>query len=109
MDETASMPAGIARFRQPLEATAAPRRFQVLKRLVRNRAALAGAVIVLLFVVMALGAMIWTPYPYDVPVLDMRFGSPSLVHPLGNDDVGRDILTRIAVGARFSLLMGMTA
>ena len=80
-----------------------------MRRLARNRAALAGGIIVLAFTIVALVAMVWTPYPADTPVLDMRFGSPSLQHPLGNDDVGRDILSRIAVGARYSLVMGITA
>lgn len=84
-------------------------RYELARRFLRNRAALAGALIVAVFTVVAIGALFWTPYPVDVPVLDMRFGTPSMTHPLGNDDVGRDMLTRIAVGARYSLLMGVAA
>ncbi len=84
-------------------------RWELLQRLLRNRAALAGAIIVLIFTVTAIGAFFWTPHPANTPVLEMRFGSPSLRHPLGNDDVGRDILSRIAVGARYSLVMGIAA
>ncbi|MCB0140947.1 MAG: ABC transporter permease, partial [Caldilineaceae bacterium] len=39
----------------------------------------------------------------------MRFAPPSLAHPLGGDDFGRDILSRIMVGARVSLQVGMIA
>lgn len=94
---------------QSLHEAPAERRFQTLKRLVRNRAALAGAIIVGIFAALAILAFFWTPYPADVPVLEMRLASPSWSHPLGNDDVGRDIFSRLIVGARYSLYMGITA
>jgi peptide/nickel transport system permease protein len=92
-----------------LQAERPVRRAQTLRRLIRNRAALAGAIIVAIFVLLAIVAFFWTPYPADTPVLDMRLGSPSWEHPLGNDDVGRDILSRLMVGARYSLYMGIIA
>lgn len=109
MDKTATLPSRQIGADRSLESAVTPRRFETLKRLISNRAALAGGVIVLLFAVIAVVATIWTPYPPDTPNLEMRLGAPSLAHPLGNDDVGRDILTRIAVGARYSLLMGLAA
>jgi peptide/nickel transport system permease protein len=109
MTESAHLLTGKTEGDVSLRSASARRRFEIARRLIANRAALAGAIIVLAFTVVALGAMIWTPYPPDLPVLDMRFGPPSLEHPLGNDDVGRDILTRLAVGARYSLVMGIAA
>lgn len=85
------------------------RRWQMLRRFVHNRPALVGAIIVVIFIAITAVAAIWTPYPADTPNLERRLASPSLAHPLGNDDVGQDILTRIAFGARYSLLMGITA
>jgi peptide/nickel transport system permease protein len=100
---------GLAITAQSLHAAPKARRWQIIRSMARNRAALAGAVIVLVFVALAVLALFWTPYPADVPVLDQRLGSPSWSHPLGNDDVGRDIFSRLIVGARYSLYMGITA
>jgi peptide/nickel transport system permease protein len=80
-----------------------------LRRLRHDRMGLIGAGILLFFVALTLVSMLWTPYPYDEPVLESKLGAPSLDHPLGTDDVGRDMLTRIAVGARYSLMMGVLA
>ena len=103
-----AMPAGPAR---PIaldpERQAARRR--VVGRLLRHRAALAGAVIVLFFVLVALVAFVWTPYDPNTPSLGDRLAAPSAAHPFGTDDVGRDILSRLAVGSRYSLVMGAAA
>jgi peptide/nickel transport system permease protein len=49
--------------------------------------------------------------PDDPNAIDManRFASPSLEHPFGTDDFGRDILSRVMVGARISLMVGIIA
>ncbi len=109
MVSSASRTVGATQGQRGLRDVPDRQRLPALRRLGRNHAALAGALIVLLFIAMAAVAAIWTPYPADSPNLEMRLGSPSLSHPLGNDDVGRDILTRIAFGARYSLFMGITA
>ncbi|MGH2531659.1 MAG: ABC transporter permease [Thermomicrobiales bacterium] len=90
-------------------ATASRQRRVAVRRFLRHRAAVVGAGIVFAFVVFAVGAAVWTPYDSATPVLELRLGRPSLDHPFGTDDVGRDILTRLAVGARYSLLMGVAA
>lgn len=82
---------------------------QGFARFRRNRTGVVGGVILLFFLVVTLVAMVWTPYPVDQPVLELRLAPPSLDHPLGTDDVGRDLLTRLAVGARYSLMMGVVA
>lgn len=80
-----------------------------LRRLRRDRMGLLGAAILLAFVVVALISFVWTPYAFDQPELEMKLSAPSWKHPLGTDDVGRDMLTRLAVGARYSLMMGVLA
>ncbi|MGR3379406.1 ABC transporter permease [Salipiger abyssi] len=40
---------------------------------------------------------------------DLSFGTPSLAHPMGTDDLGRDVFTRFAYGARSSLSVGILA
>lgn len=79
------------------------------RRLVRNRIAVLGMVIVLGFVILA----VFAPYvaPHD-PVdqdLTKHFERPSPGHPLGRDELGRDILSRVIYGARISLTIGLIA
>lgn len=75
-------------------------------RLLREPSALIGGGIVLLFVLMA----VFAPFvaPYDPNASDwsaIRLG-PTLAHPFGTDDLGRDVLSRIVFGARASLAAG---
>ncbi|WP_225027543.1 ABC transporter permease [Xinfangfangia pollutisoli] len=66
------------------------------------KGAIAGSFLLLLI----LGALLapWlTPYEYDVQNLPGAFQPPSLAHPMGTDEFGRDLLTRILYGARTSL------
>ena len=50
-----------------------------------------------------------SPYDPDKPQLQLQLGAPSLVHPMGTDDLGRDLLTRIMYGGRISLSIGILA
>jgi len=50
-----------------------------------------------------------SPYDPDRPQLQVRLLPPSPVHPLGTDDLGRDLLTRILYGGRISLSIGVLA
>jgi peptide/nickel transport system permease protein len=91
------------------EAESRPARRRRIGRFLRNPSGLFGLAIILLFVIATVIAAFWTPYPVDQPDLPNRLAGPSLQHPMGTDDVGRDVLTRIAVGARYSLTMGLVA
>jgi ABC-type dipeptide/oligopeptide/nickel transport system permease subunit len=75
----------------------------------RNRAALAGLIILLLFATMALCAPLATTYNPEENHLEDKLREPSPAHVLGTDHLGRDILARLAYGARFSLLIGFAA
>ena len=77
--------------------------------LVRRRTALLGLVLIALFVVVAVVGPALSGYDPNTPVLADRLRGPSANHVLGTDDTGRDIATRIAHGARISLLMGVVA
>jgi peptide/nickel transport system permease protein len=48
-----------------------------------------------------------TPYESSAQELSRRLEGPSLAHPFGLDELGRDILARILAGARISLLVGI--
>jgi peptide/nickel transport system permease protein len=80
-----------------------------LKRLRRHRLGMFGATIVVILIFTA----IFGPYlaPYDPNEIDfsVRFSGPTLAHPLGADDFGRDTLSRIMHGARVSLQVGIIA
>ena len=80
-----------------------------MRRLVRHRLAMFGAAVLLIVAFMGvLGAAI---VPYDPNGMDFsnRFATPSFAHWMGTDDFGRDIFSRIVVGARVSLLSGVVA
>lgn len=66
-----------------------------------------GLSIVLLIVLGAIFAPVLTPYDPTGQHLENRLESPSLEHPLGTDQLGRDVLTRLLYGARISLRIGV--
>jgi peptide/nickel transport system permease protein len=67
-----------------------------------------GAAIVVLTVVAAVVAPWAVPYDPAVQELALRLERPSLVHPFGLDELGRDIFSRVLAGARISLFVGLT-
>jgi peptide/nickel transport system permease protein len=81
------------------------------RRLRRNPGALAGMAIIGAFVAIALLAPLIAPYPPRTQNLDLISAGccpgPSASHPLGVDDLGRDVLSRIMYGARTSLLIAV--
>ncbi|MCD4688317.1 MAG: ABC transporter permease [Desulfuromonadaceae bacterium] len=77
-------------------------------RLRNNRMAMAGAAIVLVMAVLALLAPLLARDPGHIDIA-LRLQAPSLLYPLGTDDLGRDVLARILYGARISLLVGFVA
>jgi peptide/nickel transport system permease protein len=83
------------------------------RRVRRNRGAVVGAVIIGLFILVALFAPLLAPHdPRDQDLLLVAKGccpGPSWAHPLGVDDLGRDELSRVIYGARFSLLIGIVS
>jgi oligopeptide transport system permease protein len=79
------------------------------KRLSRNRLAVIGLVIIGVFLATALVSLVWTPYPTWRQALGPTYEGPSLIHPLGLDDYGRDILSRVMGGAAIALTVGVGA
>ncbi|MBJ37112.1 MAG: ABC transporter permease [Gammaproteobacteria bacterium] len=67
------------------------------------------AIIVLVFAFTAAFADVLAPYDYSIPDLPSRLDSPSLEHPLGADQLGRDVLSRVIYGARVSLIVGFAS
>jgi peptide/nickel transport system permease protein len=80
-----------------------------VRRLRRHQIGMIGVWIVLLLLFLALFGSALAPYDPNEMDFSSRFAPPSLAHPLGADDFGRDILSRIMVGARVSLQVGIIA
>ena len=80
-----------------------------LRRLLRNRLAVAGAVVVLLLCALAIFADVLAPLPYTKTNFGRLNDAPSRDYPLGTDQLGRDMLSRIIYGARVSMLVGLGA
>ena len=90
-------------------------RSRAWRKLAGNPAAVAGALILLLVIAVAVAAPYVAPHDPARQSLIRRFTPPLWVqgglpaYPLGTDQVGRDIMSRIIYGARISLLVGIAA
>jgi peptide/nickel transport system permease protein len=78
-----------------------------LRALIRNRMAMAGVAIILLWLVLALAAPIIAPYDPIAQQIDNRLSPPTLQHIFGTDELGRDVLSRVLYGARISIPAGL--
>jgi len=98
----AGLPAGA------VEASGTRRRGRLRRRFLRRPLAVAGLVLIVVFVVLAVAAPL---LPYDPGASDFLavLQPPSGAHLLGTDDLGRDVFVRIAYGARVSLEAGLLA
>lgn len=85
------------------------RRRLLRKRFLRRPAAVAGLVVVLVFVFMAAFAPQLAPYSPSATDFNALLARPSSSHLLGTDSLGRDVLSRIMWGARVSMLVGFVS
>lgn len=74
-----------------------------------NTKAMIGLGIVLALVFVAAFAPVIAPYPIDKTSIEDRSEAPSVEHPFGTDDLGRDIFSRVVMGSRISLYVGFGA
>jgi oligopeptide transport system permease protein len=79
------------------------------RRLIRNRLAVGGGVVVIALCVLAIFADALAPYPYTKTNFGRLNDPPSRDYPLGTDQLGRDLLSRMIYGARVSMLVGLGA
>src|SRR5881296_220939 len=77
------------------------------RRLLRNRLALAGGIVVVLLCLVAIFADFLAPLPYTKSNFGRLNEAPSREYPLGTDQLGRDLLSRMIYGARVSMLVGL--
>ena len=79
------------------------------RRLLANKAAVAGGVILLILIFLAIFAPWIAPHSYSYQNLELGAQPPSSEFFLGTDTLGRDLFSRILYGARVSLLVGFVA
>lgn len=94
---------------QPTTISAAPaaRRLGLfLRTLGRHPSLLAGAAILAFMIFTAVFPQLFTDFNPVLMSIRDRMQPPSLVHPFGTDQYGRDILARVVYGGRYSLVMG---
>ena len=88
-----------------------PTRQSLIRTLTRDRLALVGLILVVGLIVIAILAPWLAPYPDQgrgaANVVDANL-APSLTHPFGTDDLGRDMLSRILMGSRPALLISVS-
>ena len=80
----------------------------LMRRMAReNKTAVISFALIVLMILAAVFAPFLTPYEENDMDLMHRLSAPSIEHPLGTDEGGRDELTRLLYGARVSLLIGV--
>lgn len=82
---------------------------EIWHRLIRNKMAVAGMVVLILLVLCAVFADVLAPYGYAAQDYRAMHKVPSAEHWFGTDNLGRDILSRCIFGARTSLLVGFVS
>lgn len=82
---------------------------RIIRTFLRNRLAVVGLLLVLAIIVIAIAAPLLAPHDPIAQAARERLTPPGGLHPLGQDDYGRDLLSRIIFGARVSLLVGITS
>ena len=78
-----------------------------MKRFFKNLNFTVGFILSFLVIIMAVTSLAWTPHDANSMNPRDRLKSPSLMHPLGTDQYGRDILSRVMVGAVNSIIVGL--
>jgi oligopeptide transport system permease protein len=79
------------------------------RRLLANKAAVAGGLVLLIFILLAIFAPWIAPHSYFYQNLELGASPPSSDFLLGTDTLGRDLFSRILYGARVSLMVGFVA
>ena len=80
---------------------------EIWHRLRKNKLRMVCLVILVIMILGIIFAGVLSPYDYAEQDLTQRFALPSKEHWMGCDDYGRDLLTRLLVGGRYSLLIAI--
>jgi ABC-type dipeptide/oligopeptide/nickel transport system permease subunit len=82
---------------------------ETLERMVKGPGAKVGVVLLALIALASICAPLIAPYGYNDMDLSNMYSPPSKTHLLGTDGLGRDMLTRLLYGGRYSLALGLSA
>ncbi len=82
---------------------------RIFRRTFHNRGALLGAIVLILLIAASVGAPLLTSQDPNAIDPTQTMKPPSLAHPMGTDNIGRDVFTRFVYGGRLSLWVGMLA
>lgn len=77
------------------------------RRLKQNKIAMISLVVIILFIIFAFIGPSLSPYTYDQQIRGHESMPPCLQHPFGTDQLGRDLLARVMMGSRISLIIGV--
>jgi len=81
----------------------------VWRRLKQNRLAMTGLVLIILMIFMSIVGMYINGFTYYEQDYDLINQKPDEVHWFGTDELGRDLFTRVWLGARYSLFIGVAS
>lgn len=76
------------------------------RRLKKNKMAIVGGIIVMIFILIAIFANVIAPYSYETIDMPNQYQPPSKQHLFGTDSLGRDLFSRVIYGSRVSLAVG---
>ena len=84
---------------------------EIMRRILRNKGAVVGLIIILLLAITAVGVDIIFDYETDIITQDYScmLQKPSAEHWFGTDHLGRDLFSRVVYGSRFSLAVGFVS
>lgn len=97
-------PAGLDAGDPPVEHRSRLR--ATVETVLRNRLAVGGLIMLTGLVLVALFAPLIAPYGLNEPDVANRLSGPSLDHPFGTDNIGRDVFSRVVIASRVSLQVG---
>lgn len=82
---------------------------RIFRLMSKNKGAMVGLIVISILIIVVTLAPVISPYDYKKTDLVNAFAAPSLSHLCGTDDMGRDILSRLIYGGRYSLSLGLIA
>ena len=108
MDQSLTVPPSAAHPAAIADDLPPPARQRWLRPFKTDRKAQFGVVVLVLLLVCAVFGPMLSPYDPTETSFDLTLSPPSLSNPLGVDDLGRDVLSRLIVGAQVSIVVGLS-
>ena len=78
-----------------------------MKRYLKNKSFLTGAILAFIMLVMLVVSLFWLPYDPEEMYLAPKLSLPSISHLMGTDQFGRDVMSRIMKGIQVSFGIGV--